>query len=270
MSKPVATVLIPTFNHGPLIGPALASALGQNVPVEVFIVCDGVAVADRVQIAALIAGDPRVRVFDHPKCASRGERYRHAALAEAQGEIVCYLCDRDLWLPWHVEQLLGLLRGGADFTHSLPLHILGDQVRFFPVDLTWPFYRSKMLHTANRVPLSCAAHTLAFYRQMASGWDLTPSGWPTDWFMFRKFLGHAHCRCASGTLPTALTFPSPTRRDWPRDGRMAELRLWQARLSDPAQCLALQTDLLQTAVRLRDHNLASLSEELAALQASAA
>jgi len=257
MTTPRATVVIPTFDHGPLLGLAVDSALRQSVPVEVFIVGDGVPEAHKAFIRDLTAGDARVRFFDHPKSPGRGEAYRHAALAQARGEIVCYLCDRDLWLPDHVEHLLGLLQQ-ADFAHSLPLHVRGGQVQFFPVDLAHPVYRAQMLWRWNRVPLSCAAHTLRFYQRLPAGWDSTPPGVPTDWHMFRKFLSRPDCRCASGTLPTAITFPSPPRKDWSLQQRQDELQAWQARIADPAQRHGLVLGLLQLAVRARDHELAAL------------
>ena len=43
MTTPRATVVIPTFDHGPLLGLAVDSALRQSVPVEVFIVGDSTA-----------------------------------------------------------------------------------------------------------------------------------------------------------------------------------------------------------------------------------
>ncbi len=251
-----ATVVIPTFDHGPLISLAVDSALRQSVPVEVFIIGDGVPEAHKPFLHELAAREPRVRFFDHPKSSGRGERYRHAALAHAQGEIVCYLCDRDLWLPDHVAQLLALLQG-ADFAHSLPLHVRDGQVLFFPLDLAHPAYRSQVLRRGNRVPLSCAGHTLSFYRSLPEGWSDTPHGLPTDWHMFRKFLFRPECRCASGVLPTAITFPSPPRKDWPPQARMSELQAWQERIVDPVQRQALVLQLLQMAIKARDQELAA-------------
>ena len=79
MTTPRATVVIPTFDHGPLLGLAVDSALRQSVPVEVFIVGDGVPEAHKAFIRDLTAGDARVRFFDHPKSPGRGEAYRHAS-----------------------------------------------------------------------------------------------------------------------------------------------------------------------------------------------
>lgn len=257
MFKPRATVVIPTFDHGPLIGLAIASALRQTVPVEIFVVGDGVPEAHKNVLHDLVARHPQVQFFDHPKSPGRGERYRHAALARARGEIVCYLCDRDLWLPDHVAHMLMLLQQ-ADFAHSLPLHVRDGGVQFFPVDLVHPAYRQHMVQVGNRVPLSCAGHTLRFYQSIEGGWGDTPPGIPTDWHMFRKFLARPDCRCASGTLPTAITFPSPPRKDWPLETRLSELKAWQARIDDPGQRSILVLQLLQTAIRVRDHDLAAV------------
>ena len=95
-----ATVVIPTFDHGPLLEYSLASALRQTVPdIEVFIIGDGVPDVTRQIVARAVRQDPRVRFFDNPKGARRGEAHRHRALAEAKGSIVCYLSDDDLGRP---------------------------------------------------------------------------------------------------------------------------------------------------------------------------
>ena len=92
----LATVLIPTYNHGSLLRYSVASALRQTVrDLEIFIVGDGVPDATR-EIVAELQHDPRVRFFDNPKGPRHGELHRHAALRQASGEIVCYLSDDDL------------------------------------------------------------------------------------------------------------------------------------------------------------------------------
>ena len=91
----------PTHDHGRLLFSAARCALDQTVAdLELFIVGDGVPDVTREVVAEL--DDERVRFFDNPKAPSRGEVLRRAALAEAGGEIVCYLADDDLWMPHHV------------------------------------------------------------------------------------------------------------------------------------------------------------------------
>src|SRR5436309_1083330 len=100
-----ATVLIPTHDHAPLLRHSLASVQEQSVEdIEIFVIGDGVTDETRALVAGLATDDPRIRFFDHPKAPRHGEILRHAALAEARGEIVCYQADDDLWLPGHLEE----------------------------------------------------------------------------------------------------------------------------------------------------------------------
>ena len=255
MNGPVATVIIPTFNHGKTLDLSVRSALAQTVPVEVFIVGDGVPEPNRHAIDALVRSDRRVSFFDHPKHANRGESYRHEAVGRANGRIICYLCDRDLWQPDHVSTMDDMLRN-ADFCHSLPLHVLPDGgVRTHVMDLRIPIHRRNMLVLWNRVPLSCAAHTTAFYHQLETGWEAPPEGQLSDWHFFRKFLKRRDCRCASGVGPSAITFPTGPRPGWTDDQRLAEMALWQAKMETEMDRQAISLKILQQAVKDRDNAL---------------
>ena len=262
----LATIVVPTHDHGGTIRHALASALRQTVQqIEVIIIGDGVAEVDKPLLLELASSDSRVRFIDHPKHESRGEPYRHAALQEAMGQIVCYLCDRDLWLPCHVEHMLKQLEH-ADFTHSLSMHVLPDGIyRFYPTDLALPGPRRRMRDVENRVALSCAAHTMEAYRRLPFGWRTTPKGIPTDWHMFRQFLQMDDCRASSGTFPSAITFPSPPRYGWPRERRIFELDSWAEKLAHEAKRDETVLEILQNAVRARDACLDQTMREAAEL-----
>jgi glycosyltransferase involved in cell wall biosynthesis len=249
---PAATVLIPTFDHGPVLSRAVSTAQAQTVAdIEIFIVGDGVPDVTREIAGRLMAQDRRVRFFDNPKGPRNGELHRHRALAEARGEIVCYLSDDDLWLPDHVATMRGLLTA-ADFAHALPVKIEPDgEIGGWTVDLAQPGYRELILTVENRVPFSCAAHTLAMYRRLPHGWRTSPPGTPTDLHMFRQFLALPDCRAVSGTMPTVLVFPSPSRRGWSIDDRCRELDAWIARQSDSDWRHELVRQVLQSVVRER-------------------
>jgi len=145
----------------------------------------------------------------------------------------------------------------ADFAHSLPMHLHpGGLWQFFPVDLAHPVHRQLMLTHWNRVPLSCAAHTLSAYQRLPEGWSPTPAGTATDWHMFRKFLLDPQCRCASGAVPTALTFPSPPRKGWTMAQRVEELQGWKALIDNTATNTALMMRFMELAIQARDRELA--------------
>jgi hypothetical protein len=155
----------------------------------------------------------------------------------------------------------------ADFCHSLPLHVFPEaEIRSYATDLAIPIHRYNMTHLWNRVPLSCAAHSVAFYRSLEKGWEETPAGQLTDWFFFKKFLRRQDCRFASGTLPTALTFPTRPRPDWTEDQRVDELAQWLDRLTNERSRQALTLDILKVAVKQRDRMIGELYLKLLKLQ----
>lgn len=249
---PKATVLVPTHDHGPTIIRAINSILSQTVQdSEVFVIGDGVPDVTRELMAELVQRDRRVRFFDHPKGPRHGEIYRHQALAEARGEIVCYLSDDDLYLPNHIEVMQRLL-ADYDFANALPLFVQpDDELSSYAVDLSLPFYREKFRAP---IPLSAAAHTLAMYRRLPYGWRTTPPGLATDRYMWQQFFDLADCRPVSHTRPTYIGFPQPLRSAWSIEQRCQELDRWCERIADPAWNDRLLATVLDTVVcdRARD------------------
>lgn len=265
-----ATVLIPTHDHGPLLLHAARSALAQTVEeIELFIIGDGVPDVTR-EIVAELKQDERVRFFDNPKGPRHGETYRHAALREARGKIVCYLSDDDLWLPEHVAYMRHLL-GGADFAHALPSYIdERGEISFYVGNLTVTGYRELLLSGVNFIALSCGAHTIEMYRRLPHGWRTTPAGTPTDLYMWQQFLSDPGCRAAGGTRPTVLHFPSPLRRNQLPADRLTELAKWSRNLQDPGWRDAFTLEVLDEAVLILVEESIRLHKEIEAhLQARA-
>jgi len=271
-----ASVLIPTHDHGPTLEVAARSVLGQTVEsLELLIVGDGVPDETRELVAALQREDERVRFFDCPKGPRHGEIHRHAALADARGEIVCYLSDDDLWLPNHVATMRDQL-AGVDFTHTLALWVDEDG-RLRPgitQDLARSEVRAAILKEGRAgVGLSCAAHTLAAYRRLPHGWRTTPAGIPTDVYMWQQFLAEGSCRASGGTRPTCLRFPSPRRPGWSMQERAAELESWWKQIQDPAWLAGFERQVFD--VLVQDHarrrlKLRELKQEVEALSETVA
>ncbi|MEX2127595.1 MAG: glycosyltransferase [Xanthobacteraceae bacterium] len=231
-----ATVIVPTTgDRGPLLPFSVGSILTQTVQdLEVFIIGDGVSEETREIISDLMRRDGRVRFFDHPKDTRRGEPYRHVALAEARGEIVCYLTDRDLMLADHVASLSRLLVD-ADFAHTLRFEIKPDGSLSFEhaLDINDPGDRSRVLDVHRLMPLSVVGHTLSVYRRLPYGWRRTPAGKPTDRYMWEQFLTHSACRTATSTWPTILYFKRGNHPGLSTEARLVELRHWHAKIGDP-------------------------------------
>lgn len=251
-----ATVIVPTTgDRGVLLPHSIGSILRQNDPsLEVFVLGDGVSDASRRLIGELCRRDGRIRFFDHPKHRRRGEEYRHAALAEARGRIVCYLCDRDFMLPHHVSTMSRLLED-ADFGHSLRATFAESGIVFActpdiesPEDLE--AIRANRLAPA--IPLSQAAHTLQMYRRLPEGWRTTPEYLYTDVYMWQQFLTQPGCRTAASPRLTVLHLKRGDYPGWPVERRLELLERWAERLADPGEVEAVELEAYRALAR--DHS----------------
>lgn len=235
-ARPVATVLVPTHDHGETLRYSVPTALAQTVgDLEVFILGDGAPDVTREIAREFAARDPRVRFFDFPKGPGRGELHRHEVLKEARGEIVCYLFDDDLWLPDHVAVVQELLRT-ADFAFTLEVTIRADgEAAASFVDFSRAVHRRLFTDPASETASmpTCAAHTLALYRRLPHGWRTTPPGLAPDKYMWRQCLADPATVARSTSRPTSIVFPDPPRRGWPLERRLGELGAWSRRLADP-------------------------------------
>lgn len=245
-----ATIIVPTFDHGPTLLQSVASALGQTVTdIEVIVIGDGVPDSTRSIMTQLRRADSRVQFIDAPKHESRAEPTRDQVVREARGRTVCYLSDDDLYLPNHVETMLRLL-DRADFAHALPVRVEANgSLWTWTVDLERPQHRRFILTVENRLPLSTVAHTRDAYLRLPHGWQTPPMGLPSDLHMWRTFLDQPDCRFASNARPTMFVFPSPLRAGWTLPQRVAELEQWRGRFDDPAWFSGVVADLLEQKAR---------------------
>jgi len=248
-AMPAVTVICPTFDHGPTLRYSLRSALDQTfADLELFVVGDGVPDVTREIVSELAKVDERVRFFDNPKGERRGERHRHHAIAQAQGELIFYLSDDDLWLPHHVETLVNALET-SDWAHTISAWLLPDgEMGVNILDLADTFYRDWMFRDSHPPSpgLSQTGHTLALYEKLPLGWNPAPGELPTDVHMWRQILAIDWVRPRSVPALTAISFPSPPRHDWSAEQRAEELARWAARLSEPDGQRALEGQVLAT------------------------
>ena len=259
-----ATVLIPTHRHAALLPYAVGSALYQrDVSVEVLVVGDGVEDDTRLALEPLLA-DTRLRFFDFPKGARHGELLRHEALAEASGEIVCYLSDDDVLLPTHVATTAELLVD-ADFCHGPPAWLdPGGELHYFP----WDVGRAEFVEIARvrsgSIGLTGTSHTLEAYRRLPFGWRAAPANAMTDHHMWLQWLDLPGFRGRAGERLTHLWFPDTLWGGLPVEEREAALAGWFARSREPGFEDDLQ-ELLHAAVlrAAADFHLWAQREELA-------
>lgn len=236
MSRLKFTVVLPTTgNRGALLPYSIGSIQNQTIQdFEIFIIGDGLADATKELIRGLMAEDSRIKLFDHPKHERRGEPYRHQALQEADSDFVCYLCDRDMMLPNHLETLLKLLQT-YNFASTTFISVKEDQSVILDQYIT--YYGAASDNDEDKVrkghiSLSNVGHTFELYHQLPHGWRTTPEHHPTDIYMWKQFQAHPKCNAISFYEPTIMYFK---RGNFPGASvaeREKDLKLWADKIKD--------------------------------------
>ncbi|TVP97501.1 MAG: glycosyltransferase family 2 protein [Balneolaceae bacterium] len=209
MSAKEATVIVPTTgDRGALLPYSVGSIQKQTLQdIEIFIIGDGVTDETREIINKLEKEDSRITFFDHPKHERRGEPYRHQALQQAKGRMICYLCDRDLMLPYHLETMKGLLMD-YNFASTTYIDVRADQSLNIDQYIGYygPASETKQGQFKAGISLSNTGHTLELYHKLPYGWRTTPKDKFTDIYMWIQFHSHPECNAYSHTEPTIMYF----------------------------------------------------------------
>jgi hypothetical protein len=260
---------------------AVASVQAQGIEdIEILIVGDGVNDSVRSTVERLQAADARIRFFDFPKGPRNGEIHRDGVLRQARGRIVCYQADDDLWLPGHLEDMETALEN-ADFVGAMHVNVeRDDRVRGYFFDIERPEFRELWVAwqanpygpwASNGFGLAFAGHRLEAYLRLPEGWTTTPTGLPTDQFMWMKFARQPWCRIRSLQWPVSLHFPAPDRRDWSEQQRVDELARWTDIIARPNGMEHLYRAMLRTfGDILLEHGLMVTQQQAAAAAAASA
>lgn len=236
MSRTTFTVVLPTTgNRGALLPYSIGSIQNQTIQdFEIFIIGDGLADETREKIHEMMENDSRIKLFDHPKHERRGEPYRHKVLQQADSDFVCYLCDRDMMLPDHLETLQKYLQE-YNFVSTTFVSVERDQTLILNQYVA--YYGAGSENDEERVKsgkisLSNAGHTLDLYHKLPHGWRTTPENHPTDIYMWKQFNSSPECNAYSYSGPTIMYFK---RGDFPGASvaeREKDLKLWADKIKN--------------------------------------
>lgn len=115
--SPLVSVVIATYHRADILPFAVRSALAsEGVDVEVIVVGDGCTDGTAQAVAAI--GDDRVRFENLPRNWGEQSVPSNAGIALARGAIVAFCNHDDLFLPWHLADLVARHDAGADVAWS--------------------------------------------------------------------------------------------------------------------------------------------------------
>ena len=107
MSTPEISVIIPVYNGGAYIEPAIASVVAQTLqPLELIVVDDGSTDGSAERVAAIETPFPKTILHQANKFQSAA---RNLAAKHARGKFLAFLDHDDIWYPEHLEMLVAPL-----------------------------------------------------------------------------------------------------------------------------------------------------------------
>jgi glycosyltransferase involved in cell wall biosynthesis len=118
-NDPLVTVVIATYNRANTLRYAIESVLWQTYQnYEVWVVGD--ACTDHTEQVVKSFTDPRINWYNLPKNSGYQSKPNNEGMQRGKGKYIAYLNHDDIWLPNHLEAIVGHLeKTNADFAFSI-------------------------------------------------------------------------------------------------------------------------------------------------------
>lgn len=167
---PLVSVIIPTYNRPDLLSRAIQSIINQTyLNVEIIVVNDGgVDVGDILNSLGNDIKIVLIQQIEHKGVSVA----RNVALQAANGEIITYLDDDDIFLPSHIETVVeGLQRGQSPFVYTESEYVTERVENGKLVEIgrgksnANVSYDKERLHVGNYIPINTWGHLKSIFSQ---------------------------------------------------------------------------------------------------------
>ena len=111
-SSPLVSIVIPTYNHAPMLQRALATVIEQTYQNWNAIVVNNYSTDNTLEVVAKF-NDPRIQCVNFRNNGVIGAS-RNEGIKLATGEYVAFLDSDDTWFPTKVEKSVSSLENGSD------------------------------------------------------------------------------------------------------------------------------------------------------------
>ena len=111
-NSPLVSIVIPTYNHAPMLQRALATVVEQTYQNWNAIVVNNFSTDNTLEVVAAF-NDPRIQCVNFRNNGVIGAS-RNEGIALATGKYVAFLDSDDTWFPTKLEQCIEILESGSD------------------------------------------------------------------------------------------------------------------------------------------------------------
>ena len=171
-SSPLVSIVIPTYNHAPMLKRALATVIEQTYQNWNAIVVNNYSTDNTLEVVAKF-NDPRIQCVNFRNNGVIGAS-RNEGIKLATGEYIAFLDSDDTWFPTKVEKSVSSLENGSDLVCHAEYWIdESGKSRLVTYGPSEAATHHNLIYKGNRISTSAAMVRATLLKEV-NGFDVSP------------------------------------------------------------------------------------------------
>ena len=171
-NSPLVSIVIPTYNHAPMLQRALATVVEQTCQNWNAIVVNNFSTDNTLEVVAAF-NDPRIQCVNFRNNGVIGAS-RNEGIALATGKYVAFLDSDDTWFPTKLEQCVEILESGYDLVCHAEYWIdESGKSRLVAYGPSEAATHHNLIYKGNRISTSATVVRTALLKEV-HGFDVAP------------------------------------------------------------------------------------------------
>ena len=171
-NSPLVSIVIPTYNHAPMLQRALATVVEQTYQNWNAIVVNNFSTDNTLEVVAAF-NDPRIQCVNFRNNGVIGAS-RNEGIALATGKYVAFLDSDDTWFPTKLEKCVEILESGSDLVcHAEYWVDESGKSRLVAYGPSEAATHHNLIYKGNRISTSATVVRAALLKEV-HGFDVSP------------------------------------------------------------------------------------------------
>ncbi len=171
-NSPIVSIVIPTYNHAPMLQRALATVVEQTYQNWNAIVVNNFSTDNTLEVVAAF-NDPRIQCVNFRNNGVIGAS-RNEGIALATGKYVAFLDSDDTWFPAKLEKCVEILESGSDLVCHAEYWIdESGKSRLVAYGPSEAATHHNLIYKGNRISTSATVVRAALLKEV-HGFDVAP------------------------------------------------------------------------------------------------
>jgi glycosyltransferase involved in cell wall biosynthesis len=171
-NSPLVSIVIPTYNHAPMLQRALATVVEQTYQNWNAIVVNNFSTDNTLEVVAAF-NDPRIQCVNFRNNGVIGAS-RNEGIALATGKYVAFLDSDDTWFPTKLEKCVEILESGSDLVCHAEYWIdESGKSRLVAYGPSEAATHHSLIYKGNRISTSATVVRAALLKEV-HGFDVSP------------------------------------------------------------------------------------------------